>query len=283
MFRLQPKLALLVMAAIPLFYLALKVVGRRLRPLAARLQDEHAAAIAIAEENLGMLPAIKTFTREQEESGRFRSQIDQILHLTRRQLRIHASLDPVVQFIAAHQPAVRARLIGVDAHAEHVDRHRRQLRQRGLIDLQIGLEVQAVDARLVREGHQLAPIGTVLAPPHFGFPRLQVCRPYWTLFRFWPVLIIPLGICHVAAVASPYSLGMQPRLFGYLRPRQPFLAQTDNVGWRRLSISQLATRLPRALHHLATLAIPRGAPSWSYGWGHIQAASHAYAGRQAPA
>ena len=101
MFRLQPKLALLVMAAIPLFYLALKVVGRRLRPLAARLQDEHAAAIAMAEENLGMLPAIKTFTREQEESGRFRSQIDRILHLTRRQLRIHASLDPVVQFIAA--------------------------------------------------------------------------------------------------------------------------------------------------------------------------------------
>ena len=101
MFRLQPRLALLVMAAIPLFYLALKVVGRRLRPLAARLQDEHAAAIAIAEENLGMLPAIKTFTREPEESGRFRSQIDRILHLTRRQLRIHAALDPVVQFIAA--------------------------------------------------------------------------------------------------------------------------------------------------------------------------------------
>ncbi len=101
MFRLQPKLALLVMAAIPLFYLALKIVGRRLRPLAARLQDEHAAAIAIAEENLGMLPAIKTFTREAEESVRFRSQIDRILQLTRRQVRIHAALDPVVQFIAA--------------------------------------------------------------------------------------------------------------------------------------------------------------------------------------
>jgi ATP-binding cassette subfamily B protein len=101
MFRLQPRLAGLVMLAIPLFYLVLKVVGRRLRPLAARLQDEHASAIAIAEENLGMLPAIKTFTRESEESVRFRSQIDRILHLTRRQLRIHAALDPTVQFIAA--------------------------------------------------------------------------------------------------------------------------------------------------------------------------------------
>ena len=101
MFRLQPRLAGLVMLAIPLFYLVLKVVGRKLRPLAARLQDEHASAIAIAEENLGMLPAIKTFTREAQESVRFRSQIDRILHLTRRQLRIHAALDPMVQFIAA--------------------------------------------------------------------------------------------------------------------------------------------------------------------------------------
>jgi ATP-binding cassette subfamily B protein len=101
MFRLQPRLAGIVMLAIPLFYVVLKVVGRRLRPLAARLQDEHAAAIAIAEENLGMLPAIKTFTREREESARFRSQIDRILRLTRRQLRMHAALDPMVQFLAA--------------------------------------------------------------------------------------------------------------------------------------------------------------------------------------
>ena len=101
MFRLQPRLAGLVTLAIPLFYLLLKVVGRRLRPLAARLQDEHAASIAMAEENLGMLPAIKAFTREPEESVRFRSQIERILHLTRRQLRIHAALDPAVQLIAA--------------------------------------------------------------------------------------------------------------------------------------------------------------------------------------
>ena len=101
MFRLQPWLALLAMVAIPLFYLLLKIVGRRMRPLAAELQDEHATAIAIAEENLGLLPAIKTFTRERHESARFRRQIDRILHLTRRQLKIHAALGPAVQFVAA--------------------------------------------------------------------------------------------------------------------------------------------------------------------------------------
>jgi ATP-binding cassette subfamily B protein len=101
MFRMQSRLAFLVMISIPFFYLLLKVVGRRMRPLAARLQEEHATAIAIAEENLGMLPAIKTFTRERQESARFREQIDRILHLTRQQLKIHAALEPAVQLIAA--------------------------------------------------------------------------------------------------------------------------------------------------------------------------------------
>ena len=101
MFRLQPMLALVAGAAIPLFYFLLKAVGRRLRPLAADIQDEHATAIAIAEENLGMLPAIKAFTRETEESARFRRQVDRILILTRRQLQAQAAIDPLVQLIAA--------------------------------------------------------------------------------------------------------------------------------------------------------------------------------------
>ncbi len=101
MFRMQPWLALLAMIAVPIFYLLLKIIGRRMRPLAAELQNEHATAIAIAEENLGLMPAIKTFTREPLESARYRRQIDRILHLTRRQLHIEAALGPTVQFVAA--------------------------------------------------------------------------------------------------------------------------------------------------------------------------------------
>ena len=89
------------MVAVPLFYIVAKLAGRRLRPLAAELQHEHASAIAIAEENLGMLPAIKTFTREEHESARFRAQVDRILHLTRRQLRVQSALGPALQFVAA--------------------------------------------------------------------------------------------------------------------------------------------------------------------------------------
>ena len=101
MFRLEPLLALLAAALIPLFYLMLKIFGRRIRPLATRLSEEHATAVAIAEENLGMLPAIKTFTREPQESARHREQIDLIRVLTGRQLKIEAALGPAIQFVAA--------------------------------------------------------------------------------------------------------------------------------------------------------------------------------------
>ena len=101
MFRLQPALALVALLLIPLFYLLLKIFGRRIRPLAQQLQQEHATAIAIADENLGMLPAIKTFTREARESARHREQIDLVRRLTTQQLRIVAALGPGVQFIAA--------------------------------------------------------------------------------------------------------------------------------------------------------------------------------------
>ena len=99
--RIDARLAGFVAVLVPLFYLLLKVLGRRLRPLAAQLQDAHADAIATAEGNLGMLPAIKTFTREAQESARYRGKIQRILHLSAEQRRIYAALGPALQFLAA--------------------------------------------------------------------------------------------------------------------------------------------------------------------------------------
>ena len=101
MFHIDPMLSLIAAVLVPVFYLILKVIGRRLRPLASLLQEAHAGAVAIAEENLGMLPAIKTFTREPQESARYRSQIDHILTLSRRQRAIYAGLGPGIQLLAA--------------------------------------------------------------------------------------------------------------------------------------------------------------------------------------
>jgi ATP-binding cassette, subfamily B, bacterial len=101
MFRIEPKLAVLVTLMVPVFYLILKVLGRRLRPLTLQAQDADAKAVAIADENLGMLPAIKTFTREADESARYARQVELIRQLSVRQTRVYSALEPAVQFAVA--------------------------------------------------------------------------------------------------------------------------------------------------------------------------------------
>ncbi|MEO8654778.1 MAG: ABC transporter ATP-binding protein, partial [Ramlibacter sp.] len=49
----------------------------------------------------GMLPAIKTFTREAEESSRYRRKVVEIKELSTSQQRVYAALEPAVQFVAA--------------------------------------------------------------------------------------------------------------------------------------------------------------------------------------
>ena len=101
MLRIDARLTLLVMLMIPLFYLLIKVLGRRLRPLSSQLQQAHADTVAIAEENLAMLPAIKSFTREAQESTRYHRQNDLILSLSHQERLIYAAMGPCVQFLAA--------------------------------------------------------------------------------------------------------------------------------------------------------------------------------------
>ncbi|VVM08573.1 Lipid A export ATP-binding/permease protein MsbA [Methylacidimicrobium cyclopophantes] len=101
MLQIQALLAILAAVLIPLFYLWVKVVGRRVRPLAREVQEEQARTIAIAEENLGMLPAIKAFTREAEESRRYRAQIERVVRLSARERRFYAALGPGTHLLAA--------------------------------------------------------------------------------------------------------------------------------------------------------------------------------------
>ena len=101
MIRIDPELGLIVTVLLPIFVLIVKVLGRRLRPIAADLQKSHAAATSIAGENLSMMPAIKMFAREDWASERYRRQVWDVLRLSGAQLRINAALEPVIQFLAA--------------------------------------------------------------------------------------------------------------------------------------------------------------------------------------
>lgn len=101
MIRIDALLAIPVALCVPAFFVVMKVCGRRLRPLAGEVREAYASSVAIAEENLSMLPAIKSFTREGLESARHARQIETVRGLSTQMARIQAFLGPIMQFIAA--------------------------------------------------------------------------------------------------------------------------------------------------------------------------------------
>ena len=101
MFRLDESLALLVPLLVPGFYLTLKIVGRRLRTVAEAIQKAEAEVVAVAEENLEMLPAIKAFAREEREAARYATVVSYAMRLAVQENRIFAALQPAIGFITA--------------------------------------------------------------------------------------------------------------------------------------------------------------------------------------
>jgi ABC-type multidrug transport system fused ATPase/permease subunit len=98
---IEPWIGLAVAAAVPLYVLAMKLAGRRLRPLVDAYYREDAARFGIAEQNLAALPLIKAFTREAQESDRFRLQSDTVRRAEIRQQAVEALLTPLVRFCSA--------------------------------------------------------------------------------------------------------------------------------------------------------------------------------------
>jgi ATP-binding cassette subfamily B protein len=101
MIRIDFWLGVLAALSVPLCFILLKVLGRRLRLLAQQLAQEHATAVAIVEDHLHMLPAIKAFTYEAYASERYRSQIRRIIDLTMSQLCLRVALGPLIQCLTA--------------------------------------------------------------------------------------------------------------------------------------------------------------------------------------
>ena len=101
MWHLDPRLTAMELALVPLFYLRLKIFGRRLRPLAAAEAEAHAETFAVAEENITMMPAIKSFTREALEAARYTRASNRLLDIEIRQQRIQSALGPGTQWLAS--------------------------------------------------------------------------------------------------------------------------------------------------------------------------------------
>ena len=97
---LNPMIGLLILVMMPVHALAMKVVGRHIRPLGRRWVDAYGAMVGLVDENLGLLPVIKSYTREQTELGHFDGKNQALLHLSRRQLLLHNLLTPLTGLLA---------------------------------------------------------------------------------------------------------------------------------------------------------------------------------------
>ena len=112
MLRIDLRLAVLVPLLVPAFYLILKIVGRRLRGLAQSIQQAEAEVVAIAEENLEMLPAIKAFTREELEADHYSAQLRSAMELSLQESRIYAALEPLIGLVAGSAAVLLLLLAG---------------------------------------------------------------------------------------------------------------------------------------------------------------------------
>jgi len=96
----DPFIAMLTVLLLPFYFLLMKLIGRRIRPISRAWIDAYSDLITFIDENLGMLPAVKAFTREPHEKQRFETHNAALLGLSRRQLFIQALLSPAVGLMA---------------------------------------------------------------------------------------------------------------------------------------------------------------------------------------
>ena len=99
--RIDARIGLVLALGVPLFVLALKLVIRRLRPIAAAAVHEEGVKHGMAEQNLSVLPLIKSFTRELAESERYAAQGRKVQELETRQLALEAFIAPFIRWAGA--------------------------------------------------------------------------------------------------------------------------------------------------------------------------------------
>jgi ATP-binding cassette, subfamily B, bacterial len=100
MLLIDPRLALMASVAIPLFFVAIKLLGRGLRPLGAQLQAAWAESLAVEEQNLSLIPLIKASASEAREVERHSAALDHVVSLTLRQHWREAAIGPAMIWAA---------------------------------------------------------------------------------------------------------------------------------------------------------------------------------------
>lgn len=101
MTRLDIQIALVAVLLLPVYYMAMKLIGLKIRPIATDWVHAWSRMVSFVEENLGLLPVIKSFGREKVETQRFDSRNKELLILSKRQILVQSILAPSISFLAA--------------------------------------------------------------------------------------------------------------------------------------------------------------------------------------
>jgi ABC-type multidrug transport system fused ATPase/permease subunit len=100
MLWLDPTIAVLAAFLMPAYYIVMKILGRKIRPLSSAWIKSRSGMMAFVYENLGLMPVIKSFVREPLESKRFREHNINLLTVSRRQIWLNSILSPTVGLLA---------------------------------------------------------------------------------------------------------------------------------------------------------------------------------------
>ena len=101
MISIDAKMAAAATAAIPIFYVLIKYVGRGMRGISKQLQEAWAKSFAIEEENVSLLPAIKAMARETLETEKHRKSLLEYVQLTTKQQWRQTAIGPGMMWAAS--------------------------------------------------------------------------------------------------------------------------------------------------------------------------------------
>lgn len=101
LFWIDPVMALIVPVLIPIFYLLVKLAGRRLREVSRQVRAADVKLIALAKRDLDVLPAIKAFAREDHHLEEFSLAAEKSRDLSIRRAKLGSAIGPIVGLLAA--------------------------------------------------------------------------------------------------------------------------------------------------------------------------------------
>lgn len=101
MLRVAPAIAIAIGVLMPLLFVLLKLVGRRLRPLSHEAMQAWADQASLAEQNLSMLPVIKAFATDPVEARRYAGRTQAVRAIDLRRARLEGAIAPAVHVLGA--------------------------------------------------------------------------------------------------------------------------------------------------------------------------------------